>query len=101
MMDGTETEIAEELEGNRAMNSSETRRERSSNGSLRSKVFIAVMLFLTFVWTGSIPGLALAVTMLLAGYAYLSRRQVGKPWVALPLAFSGFWLVALVISQVQ
>ena len=56
------------------------------------------MLFLTFIWTGSVAWLALLVTLLIAGYAYLSRREVGSAWVALPLGIASYWVLVIVIS---
>lgn len=75
--------------------SSRTAGAHGRPGALRAQIFIGVMLFLTFIWTGSMPWLALLVTLLIAGYAYLNRHEVGRQWVALPVTFTGYWVLVL------
>ena len=66
--------------------------------SLREKILIALLLFFTIIGVGSWPWFAMAICLLIGGYAHLSRRELGWAWVALPVAFAIFFLAAGVIQ---
>lgn len=73
--------------------------DHATSERLAPKAFIGVTLLLAYILAGSIPWLALGITLLVAGYAYLSRSQVGRVWIALPLGIAGFWILVVVVQM--
>ncbi len=62
--------------------------------SLVRRISVGVFLLLAFIWSFH-PLYYVGVSVLIVGYAYLYRREIGGHWLALTVAMLGFSLLVL------